>query len=361
MLQPRQELSPVFGQLWDELIVLIEGGDRARCLAIASFTMVVYDYFLTLDDEIRYFWTGKWSMSRVLYLLNRYLPPISLTLGLISFLAPGLSTEFCDRTIRTCFILDVIAMAVAQAVLVLRIWYLYRHNRAAQILAVTSFVVCIVAEFVTLCLSIADLHSEIIVAPGVHILEIGCKTPPPSRVWRMFIPHFILHTICYLFTAYRGIRNRSITAEAAPLMRRLLRDGGMLYFVVFFSVGFSTIGAAMTSQPLINLPAIYSNFVLSMTSICISRVMLGIRSLAAELISDPAWLLNNAELSRVCWKKGPNAGELIIDVDEGDNDKAYFGVLDIRREIEYEFDVESKGESSSGKTIDRALRTESPA
>jgi len=144
-------------------------------------------------------------------------------------------------------------------------------------------------------------------------------------------------------------------------MRRLLRDGGMLYFVVFFSVGFSTIGAAMTSQPLINFPAIYSNFVLSMTSICISRVMLGIRSLAAELISDPAWLLNNAELSRVCWKKGPNAGELIIDVDEGDNDKAYFGVLDIRREIEYEFDVESKGESSSGKTIDRALRTESPA
>jgi len=322
--------------------------------------MWVYDYFLTLDDEIRYFWTGKWSMSRVLYLLNRYLPPVSLTLGMISFLAPGLSIEFCDRTIRTCFILDVIAMAVAQAVLVLRIWHLYRHSRAAQILAVTSFVICVVAEGVTLGLSIVDLHSEIIVAPGVYLLEIGCKALPPPTLWRMFVPHFVLHTICYLFTAYRGIRSRSIAAEAAPLMRRLLRDGGILYFVVFFSVGFSTVGAAMTNRPLINFPAIYSSFVLSMTSICISRVMLGIRSLAAELISDPAWLLNNAELSRVCWKKGPNAGELIVNVGDADDDKAYLGVLDIRRGIEYEFDVESKGDRSSSDSDDRALRTGSP-
>jgi hypothetical protein len=88
--------------------------------------------------------------------------------------------------------------------------------------------------------------------------------------------------------------------------------------------------------------------------------MLGIRSLAAELISDPAWLLNNAELSRVCWKKGPNAGELIVNVGDADDDKAYLGVLDIRRGIEYEFDVESKGDRSSSDSDDRALRTGSP-
>ena len=118
----------------------------------------------------------------------------------------------------------VIIDAIYTAVLVLRIWHLYRHSRAAQILAVTSFVICVVAEGVTLGLSIVDLHSEIIVAPGVYLLEIGCKALPPPTLWRMFVPHFVLHTICYLFTAYRGIRSRSIAAEAAPLMRRLLRE-----------------------------------------------------------------------------------------------------------------------------------------
>lgn len=59
---------------------------------------------------------------------------------------------------------------------------------------------------------------------------------------------------------------------------------------------------------------------LAITSISISRVMLSIRSLAANFGSDEAWLLNNVELSRVRWKKGAHDGEIIVDVQpvEGD-------------------------------------------
>jgi hypothetical protein len=96
---------------------------------------------------------------------------------------------------------------------------------------------------------------------------------------------------------------------------------------------------------LTNSPINFYSFMLSITSICISRVMLGIRSLAAELISDPALLLNSAELSRVCLKKGPNAGEFIVDI-QGD-DKSTFGVIDIRRETQHEFDTKSESDISS--------------
>jgi hypothetical protein len=91
-------------------------------------------------------------------------------------------------------------------------------------LVVACFVVCVIAAYATLGLSFRDLHSEIITVPGVRILGLGCIIPPPSKLWRIFIPGFILHTILYIFTAYRGIRNRSIAAEAAPLMKRLLRE-----------------------------------------------------------------------------------------------------------------------------------------
>ena len=43
--------------------------------------------------------------------------------------------------------------------------------------------------------------------------------------------------------------------------------------------------------------------------------MLGIRSLAARLSLEPEWLLNNTELSRVNWKRGPRTGELIVEID----------------------------------------------
>jgi hypothetical protein len=34
------------------LILYLEGIDRARCVAIASFTIILYDYCSTLDDEV---------------------------------------------------------------------------------------------------------------------------------------------------------------------------------------------------------------------------------------------------------------------------------------------------------------------
>lgn len=58
------------------------------------------------------------------------------------------------------------------------------------------------------------------------------------------------------------------------------------------------------------------SFMLSITAICVSRIMLGLRSLAADLVTDPQLLLNNTELSRVPWRKGANAGEFMVYVED---------------------------------------------
>jgi len=122
-------------------------------------------------------------------------------------------------------------MHLCAAVIVLRIWYLYRHSTTARILAVVSFVTCVTAECVALGVSFKDLHSEINPLPSVHILGLGCMAPPPAKLWRMFIPTFVLHTILYIFTAYRGIKHRSTVAEAAPLMKRLFREYAIVQFL----------------------------------------------------------------------------------------------------------------------------------
>jgi len=97
---------------------------------------------------------------------------------------------------------------------------------------------------------------------------------------------------------------------------------------------------------------------LSITSICISRVMLGIRSLAAELISDPALLLNNAELSRVFLRRGINAGEFIVNVN--DDDSLQSEVLDIRRESGFVLDVKSNQDRISAVDMMEVVQIGSP-
>jgi hypothetical protein len=79
-----------------------------------------------------------------------------------------------------------------------------------------------------------------------------------------------------------------------------------------------------------------SSFMLVITSVSMSRVMLSIHSLAANLGTDPEWLLNNVELSRVHWTKGAHDGELIVVVDSRDGE-----------EWELEYDSRSDNRRSS--------------
>jgi hypothetical protein len=60
---------------------------RTKCLAFSSLALVIYDYLITLDDEITHFWDRSWlrriSNTTVLFLVNRYCSIV--TLGIIVY------------------------------------------------------------------------------------------------------------------------------------------------------------------------------------------------------------------------------------------------------------------------------------
>lgn len=91
-------------------------------------------------------------------------------------------------------------------------------------LVITSLCTATLAQCVALIIPFKYLHSEILVEPGVSILRLGCIVPPPQNIWPIFVSPVILHTVLYLFTAYRAVMSDSITSETLPLMNRLLRE-----------------------------------------------------------------------------------------------------------------------------------------
>ncbi|KAL0951937.1 hypothetical protein HGRIS_008589 [Hohenbuehelia grisea] len=151
---------------------------------------------------------------------------------------------------------------------------------------------------------------------------LGCRASRPKRFWRIFLPPLVLHTLLYFLTVLRALRSKQLLKDS-PVLKRLLRDGGIFYFITFVSIGYTAVAAFLENVPQINIPAIYSSFVLALTSICVSRVMLSIQSLAAQLGFDTAWLLNNVDLSRVQWRHGEREGELIVDLDSAYEDDHY--------------------------------------
>jgi hypothetical protein len=54
---------------------------------LTSPSTKAYDHLLTLDLEISQIWSSKWTITKVLFLITRYLPYVD---GAVSFVCKGL-------------------------------------------------------------------------------------------------------------------------------------------------------------------------------------------------------------------------------------------------------------------------------
>jgi len=238
-----------------------------------------------------------------------------MILSIACYSIPNPTTDFCKAAIQSAFLLNIVAISVIQGILVTRVWYLFQGGKIVQVGIIVGFIISLVLSLVFLYLSanpmkIIQPDALARIFPGYR--NVGCKAIRPHAFWRIWLPSLVLHSILYILTGVRALRNRRLLKDA-PILKRLLRDGGFFYFVVFVSVTLTAIGSFLVQYPTINIPSIYSHFLLTTISVAVSRVMLSIHSLAHKLGSDSAWLLSNVELSRVGWKIGAHEGELIIE------------------------------------------------
>jgi len=291
----------------------LEGSEIASVVDTAFLALTVYEWLLTLDQEIEYFWTGKWTISRLLFFVNRYFPSFIIMFSVVVMSVTNPSVKFCTSAVQFLFFATIIALNIVQAMLILRIWYLFGRQKWIQYGMMALWIVSMVVSLVYT--GEAATHLELLgsdVDQGVFTLAPGCRVARPPTFWKIFLPSLILHTILYILTAIRALRNRRVLKEA-PVLKRLFRDGGLFFLVVFVSVGFTAVGSFLKDVPQINIPVIFSNYLIAVTSIAMSRIMFSIHSLASHLGSETGWLLSNVELRRVEWKKGTTEGEIIVD------------------------------------------------
>ncbi|KAK7043710.1 hypothetical protein VNI00_008322 [Paramarasmius palmivorus] len=204
--------------------------------------------------------------------------------------------------------------------LVLRVWHLFSTNQYVRWCTALAFSVSLGLSLGFTVVANAELEAiddPMFKAHGGP----GCRVSRPPNFWKIYLPSLVLHTLLYILTAIRAMRNRQLLKDAT-VAKRLIRDGGLFLFVVLVSVGFSAVGSFLTNSPQINVVVFFSNYLLATTSIAVSRVMFSIHSLAAHLGSDTGFLLSNVELSRVGWRKGTTEGEIIVErwIDEESSD-----------------------------------------
>ncbi|KAH9829508.1 uncharacterized protein C8Q71DRAFT_863265 [Rhodofomes roseus] len=287
-----------------------EGGFYARLLALAGFIWIVYDYLLTLEDEIEYFWAGPWSISRALFFWNRYFSPVVLILVLICLFGTDLSAE-------ATFVTDYIGITVVQAIIVVRVWYIYSGRLLARVFVLGVFLASIVISAREFAAILPSVHFEV----DVSLPFRGCPAPPITGVWTIFLPYLVTQTILFVATMWPVVNLRR-QGRYSQVMGRLVRDGCVFYFAFFVGAAFTTIGSIQKGDVSTQLlyTAVFSNFLLAVSSVSVSRLILSIRSLASQLSMDPDTLLSTAELSRITWKRGAYDGEIVVEINTIEED-----------------------------------------
>ncbi|TFK66177.1 hypothetical protein BDN72DRAFT_159217 [Pluteus cervinus] len=236
-------------------VEILEGYRVSKMVTFALLTLTVYEYLITFEQERRYFWTGPWTISRILFLLNRYMLPLVNLLVAYNYAIPSADTRVCGIAVQLAFIFGVGVMSVVQAALVTRLWYLFSHNKYMQLGIITSFLVSLILGWYFMYMSVSPIM--VIASSTKDRFMSGCASTYPEKFWRVYAPSLVLHTLLYALTAYRALRNRRLLKQT-PVLMRLMRDGGLYLLVVFLTVGITSIASFFEEKPKYYLVAVFS-------------------------------------------------------------------------------------------------------
>ncbi|KAJ7121576.1 hypothetical protein C8R44DRAFT_786490 [Mycena epipterygia] len=244
---------------------------------LISFTLLFYDYFLTLDWEVARYWGSTFTAPNVLFFLNRY----GTLFGTIPVVIQNFWTiESTPSKLAICGHLHsyhqyfaVVTQILIGIMLILRTYALYERKKI-----ILALMVCVAGGVISV--GIWSVLSGSTVKPGddgVQVpLYIGCSSlVSSSQTIGLAIAWAgmgVFDCTIFFLTLYRAFSRRN--SSSMDLLGVLLRDGSIYFGVIVLST-LSNILTFIFGGPYIRgLSTTFTNVI---SSIMISRLMLNLR------------------------------------------------------------------------------------
>jgi len=243
---------------------------------MASFAILFYDYLLTLEDEVKYAWSGPKSWTFGLFIVNRYFPMTYQFWLLATCYSPYFSQKVCERTAWYPLFTFAFCTILAQIVLTLRIY------------AVTMKHIPIAIWFAIITASQFVLGIWMSVVAG----RKGAQTLPPIPFDAYHLCIFVRHrnlevaftsiSLFYDFLAFSLIvflaKRSSPTGSKIPRLWGIIAQDATRYFLVIFTSHFLLTMTLALGRPTIQLVPAPGNVVY--LPVMVSRIMLSLKKAA---------------------------------------------------------------------------------
>ncbi|KAF9465278.1 hypothetical protein BDZ94DRAFT_1307162 [Collybia nuda] len=108
---------------------------------ISSATLLITDWFFTLELEATYAWNPPWNMGTVLFFLTRYLVIADTSISLHRQLTPSLSIDACNFLYMAEGWLISFGIIIAELILTIRVWVIWERTRNIKIFLIVVSIV----------------------------------------------------------------------------------------------------------------------------------------------------------------------------------------------------------------------------
>ncbi|KAG2366403.1 hypothetical protein BDR07DRAFT_1373674 [Suillus spraguei] len=108
---------------------------------ISAFALLIFDFWITFQDEINWIWFKPWDIIRVIFVISRYLPFIGAGLTVYD----ALSVNVPPARSQAENIIHIISIVAAEGLLVIRTWAFWQRSKRMLIGLLTYGIMTIIA------------------------------------------------------------------------------------------------------------------------------------------------------------------------------------------------------------------------
>ncbi|KAL5500875.1 hypothetical protein ACEPAH_9262 [Sanghuangporus vaninii] len=243
-----------------ELITILRNIDIAK----------VYDWFLTLDEEVFLVWPSRFGLPKVLFFINRYFPFIDLAFLTYVQMA-GSDPSLCVILFQTLGGTMAFGFVIAQLVLSMRTWAIWARTKWMTILLVILLLSALGVDVFVLHRYLGGVSYSPL-GPFESVFQ-GCLLHFDNRfVFIDFVLIMIIESTMLVLLVAKALEH--FKQSRSTLMVQMFKDG-VIYFIFILITSVANVIVIITAPIELHNFLIVTQRILH--SIFCSRVLLHIR------------------------------------------------------------------------------------
>ncbi|KAG2103759.1 uncharacterized protein F5147DRAFT_275193 [Suillus discolor] len=261
--------------------------------AVAAGVVVVYDWVLTLGQEIELIWRQRWSLMTILYLIIRY---IGIPYSVVNLLQTMRSVSLTDAVMNGT---NVALTAMLGVIMIARLYAMYQGSRKMLMFLIIIFLAVNIACVVITAIGLNDAVAEELIFSGTYMcgyVSEGNDQLLISIVWILNTVWEVLALCLSVWVAVKHFRElRRLDPSTGSTIGdcfRVLIQSHVLYFASFVSV--SCLQLADLSPEIANSNSIGVSILGGTVQILLvvqmfvlgPRLILSVREYNAKLVED---------------------------------------------------------------------------